>query len=81
VQLSEMTLQLAMAHPNLTLQQIISMAQNIINHRQQQVEQQQHAEMASQLQNHPVFARLNPEQQRQLSSMQPHQIRQVCLLV
>lgn len=80
VQLSEMTLQLTMAHHNLSLQQLISMAQTIIHNRQQQAEQQQQAAMASQLQSHPVFARLNPEQQRQLTAMQPHQIRQACFL-
>lgn len=80
MQLSQMTLQLTMAHPNLSLQQLISMAQNIIHTRQQQAEQQQQAAMASQLHSHPVFARLSPEQQRQLSTMQPHQIRQVCTL-
>lgn len=71
-----MTLQLTLAHPNMTLQQLISMAQEIIQSRQQQIQQQQQAAMASQLHSHPVFARLNPEQQRQLSAMQPHQIRQ-----
>jgi hypothetical protein len=72
LQLSEAALQLCGQHPQATLQELIQMAQNTVAAQQQQQHQ-----MHMQLANHPIFSRLTPDQQRQLTTLPPNQIRSV----